>query len=111
MPGLRLAAGQVARVRVTDANGRLLADTRVLRDGVWRLPAYDPGLRWTVGEHSLVLAADRPALGVWLESAEGIPLPENYLDVWPGEDRRIELFWVIDPAQVRVRSLHDLGSR
>ena len=111
VPGLRLAAGQVARVRVTDANGRTLADTRVLRDGAWRLPMYDPGLRWTVDGRALVFTADRPALGVWVETAEGVNLSVNYIDVWPGEARRLVLPPGVDPARVRVRSLHDLCLR
>ncbi len=71
----------------------------------------DPGLRVAVDGRSFVLTSDRPALGVWLEAGDGTPLPENYVDVWPGRPLRIAVPPGVDSETVRVRSLHDLRPR
>lgn len=97
------------RLRVTDPQGRAVADLRLLREGPWRLPAVDPGLRVRVDGRTLVLTSARPAFGVWLEAPGGETFADNYLDVWPGSPRRVALPDGVDPAAVHVRSLHDLS--
>ena len=98
----------VGRLQISDAQGRPVADLRLLREGAWRLPAYDPGVSVAVEGRDLVLSAARPAFGVWLETTGGEAFADNYLDIWPGTPRRIALPSGVDPSDVRVRSLHDL---
>jgi beta-mannosidase len=108
---VRLAPGEARtyRLRLVDERGVTRLDTRSTLASPWDVALEDPGLRVERRGDRLVLTAARVALGVWLEDdANGVHLPINYLDLWPGVPVAVPV-----PAgvSVTIRSLYDARRR
>ncbi|HEY0955222.1 MAG TPA: glycoside hydrolase family 2 protein, partial [Roseateles sp.] len=81
----------VAELRVLDATG----GRELARDCAWAEPFkfYRLGgarLSLRRDGHALLIAADRPVKGLWLQ-AEGVGFADNFIDLVPGAPRRVEL--------------------
>jgi beta-mannosidase len=97
------------RLRLVDERGVTRLDTRSTLASPWDVALEDPGLRVERRGDRLVLTAARVARGVWLEDdANGVHLPINYLDLWPGVPVAVPV-----PAgvSVTIRSLYDARRR
>jgi hypothetical protein len=86
----------------------LVSDNLALFARPKHLPLQQPTIEWELNGDMITLTSDRPALWVWLESADAkVKFADNFFHLRPGQSKQVHVEGLDSAENLTINSLYD----